>query len=238
MIDVSNLCDTIATYRTNLKHRSCLKGEQYRFALSPLDTQGTGDIRDAISLEQLLSKDPTITLTRRQRYLIALTLASSHLQLQSTPWIGSQWSKRDIHFLRDSTKPNKIRLDQPYISRSFASALSPSHSPSDNTNDNSLSNLGIMLLELCFGTAIEDHEIRQKYPPIGHILDVAAALEWSSRAVEEGGPEFADAILWCLHNMPGSGELDGGLEKWREELYLKVVEPLKYCYDQFSTAGR
>ena len=243
MIDISNLCDTIAAYRTNLKHHSCLKGEECRFALSPLDSQSTGDMRDTISLEKLLSKDSNITLTRRQRYLIALTLASSHLQLQSTPWIGSQWSKRDIYFIRNSTHPHEIRLDQPYISRSFAPVSAPrtpstSTSPLDNSSDHSLSNLGIMLLELCFGTALEDHEIRQKYPPAGHFLDVAAALEWSPRAVEEGGPEYADAILWCLHNMLGSGELDGSLEKWREELYLKVVEPLKYCYDQFGTVGR
>jgi hypothetical protein len=50
-----------------------------------------------------------------------------------------------------------------------------------------------MLLELCFGTALEGHEIRQKYPAAGHFLDMAAALEWSPRAVEEGGPEFARA---------------------------------------------
>jgi hypothetical protein len=94
-----------------------------------------------------------------------------------------------------------------------------------------------MILELFFGKALEDHEIRQKYPPAGHFLDLAAVLEWSPRAVDEGGPEFADAILWCLHNMPGSGELDGNLEKGREELYLKVVLPLKYCYDQFRVVG-
>jgi hypothetical protein len=38
--------------------------------------------------------------------------------------------------------------------------------------------------------------------------------------------------------MPGSGESDGMLDKWREELFLKVVEPLKYCYDQLNTVGR
>jgi hypothetical protein len=98
-----------------------------------------------------------------------------------------------------------------------------------------------LLLELCFGTALEDHELRRKYP-IGPtpnpFLDMAAALEWSPRALEEGGPEFADAILWCLRNMPGSGESDGTSEKWREELFQKVVEPLKYCYDQFNGVGR
>jgi hypothetical protein len=237
MIDVSNLCDTIASYGGDVKHRNCLKGEEGRFALSPVESQGRTDVRNTISLESLLRKESKVTLTRRQRYLIALTLASSHLQLHSSPWITAQWSKRDILFLQDSTNPAKILLDQPYISRNFAPTL-PS---SDDADDRSLSNLGIMLLELCFGTALEDNELRQKYP-VGltpnPFLDTVAALEWSRRAVEEGGPEFANAILWCLHNMPGSGESDGKLDKWREELFLKVVEPLKYCYDQLNTVGR
>jgi hypothetical protein len=76
-----------------------------------------------------------------------------------------------------------------------------------------------MLLELCFGIALEDHELRQKYAngtnAPNSFLDLAAALEWSPRAVEEAGPEFADAIQWCLYNMPGSGESDGKPEKWR-----------------------
>jgi hypothetical protein len=38
--------------------------------------------------------------------------------------------------------------------------------------------------------------------------------------------------------MPGSGESDGKLDKWREELFLKVVEPLKYCYKQLSAVGK
>ena len=100
-----------------------------------------------------------------------------------------------------------------------------------------------MLLELCFGMALEDHEIRQKYPSnavSNPFLDLAAALEWSSRAAEEAGPEFADAIMWCLRNnndIPGRGET-GTSENWREELYWKVVQPLKSCYDLFAGVAR
>jgi hypothetical protein len=68
-------------------------------------------------------------------------------------------------------------------------------------------------------------------------LDIAATLEWSPRDVEEAGPEFVDAIMWCLRGVSRSGESDAKLEKWREELFLKVVEPLKYYYDQFDAVG-
>jgi hypothetical protein len=86
-----------------------------------------------------------------------------------------------------------------------------------NANDRNLSSLGIMLLELYFGAALEDHKLCQKYVASGNtpdaFLDLAAALEWSSRAVKEAGPDFADAIQWCLCNMSGSCESDRKLER-------------------------
>jgi hypothetical protein len=65
-----------------------------------------------------------------------------------------------------------------------------------------------MLLELYFGIALKDHETRQKYIDSGPnpFLDLATALEWCPCAIGEAGPEFADAILWYLYNMPGNTE--------------------------------
>jgi hypothetical protein len=87
-----------------------------------------------------------------------------------------------------------------------------------------------MFLELCFGTALEDHRLRQKYTTADSasnpFLDLATALEWCPRAAEEGGTEYADAITWCLYNAPGSGESDGKPGKWRKEHFVKVVEPI------------
>jgi len=65
-------------------------------------------------------------------------------------------------------------------------------------------------------------------------FDMAAALEWSAQVAEEAGPEFAEAVEWCLKNMPGSGKSDGMPDKWRKELFEKVVVPLQYCCDQFA----
>jgi hypothetical protein len=55
--------------------------------------------------------------------------------------------------------------------------------------------------------------------------------------VEEAGPEYADAITWCLHHTPESSGVEGNDEKWREDMFMKVVEPLKYCHDQLIIIG-
>lgn len=98
-----------------------------------------------------------------------------------------------------------------------------------------------MLLELCFGIAIEDHKLRQSITTddeqILQLFNYAAATQWSRDVVEEAGPEYADAIAWCLHHTPESSGVEAKDEKWREDMFVKVVEPLKYCHDQLITIG-
>ncbi|KAH7113938.1 hypothetical protein B0J13DRAFT_631019 [Dactylonectria estremocensis] len=162
---------------------------------------------------------------------------------------------RDIFFVRNETSPSRIRVDQPYISRHFEDKDEDNAQDGYNDipmptvrvdhNDRTLASLGIMLLELCFGTALEEHETRRRYcrhmPPgeageatTDPYLDMAAALEWHPHAAEEAGPEFSDTIEWCLKNMPNGSESGIRLDQWRGELLNKVVLPLKYCHDQFT----
>jgi hypothetical protein len=194
-----------------------------------------------ITLETLLSKSSQIHLTRRQRFLIALILASSHIQLHPTPWLKLKWTKKNILFLYDPQDPAKIGTDQPFISRSLSKSLqqitsSTRTSDSIYTFQDSIRNLGIMLLELCFGTAIEDHRLRPKVDvddeQILKLINYAAADHWARDVVEEAGPEYSDAVNWCLHHTPESSGLEGMDEKWRENMFAKVVEPLKACHDQ------
>lgn len=259
MIDIINLCDEIPKFPAKADDGQlfCLNDGLCRVALDPVchwrrSTTTSAATRDTISLGTLLRRGTPRTLTRRERYLIALTLASSYLQLKSSPWIRAEWSKSDILFLWDGENPDRIKLNQPYISRCFERAADNSAEDSDDDimvpmgrfdrDDRTLAGLGIMLLELCFGTALEEHETRRRYyqggeagagPAANPFIDRAAALEWFPRAEGEAGPEFADAIGWCLTCMPGSRESDDTLDKWREELFSKVVLPLKYCHDQF-----
>ena len=106
--------------------------------------------------------------------------------------------------------------------------------------DHGMSTLGIILLELCFGIALEDHEIRRNFvsldgqPNPG--LDLVAAMQWCDRyANDEAGPEFAGAIDWCLRN-PTARTIGAKEQGWREELFTQVVEPLQYCHKQLVAA--
>ncbi|KAF2187523.1 hypothetical protein K469DRAFT_472815, partial [Zopfia rhizophila CBS 207.26] len=62
--------------------------------------------------------------------------------------------------------------------------------------------LGIRLIELCFGTFLENNKFRQQLPPGDTtsvpILDYAAAVQWRKMVSEEAGPEFAEAVEWYL----------------------------------------
>lgn len=92
--------------------------------------------------------------------------------------------------------------------------------------DFGLQTLGVVLLELCFGKAIEDHPMRQKYlsndafSDVVH--DVAIAQLWYPDAMNETGTQVLDAIDWCLSNNVAvrSGE-------WRHRFVENVMLPLR-----------
>ncbi|KAH8587077.1 hypothetical protein B0O99DRAFT_557149 [Bisporella sp. PMI_857] len=234
---ITNLCTIIASSRPEIPYGLLTEGT-HQYLIQPL--QAEIQPQKYIKLEAILSKSSTTTLSRRQRYHIALILASSHIQLHPTPWLTSKWSKTDILFLHSAQDPSKVLSEQPYISRSLSKGLH--YQPGSQAQNNSISktytfqdsirNLGIMLLELCFGTAIEDHKMRQNLNADDEqslqLINYAVAIQWVRDVVEEAGPEYADAVTWCLHNVPESGTE----ERWREDMFAAVVEKLKYCYDQ------
>ncbi len=98
----------------------CLMGTDCQYSMHPLmgQTPQRSKVEGVVSLERLLGKGSTIRLSRRERYAIALTIASSHLQLHDSPWLGPQWSKKDVLFDR---KNDTLVDNKPYISCSFCS---------------------------------------------------------------------------------------------------------------------
>ena len=183
-------------------------------------------------------------MSRLERYLIAATLAYSLLQLYNSPWVGESWSKNDIYFVK-AAEGSPI-FDRPYIIRRFKSSLGDDSIVSGNKasiHDNSVKSieaLGIMLLELCFGEAIEDQPFRKKYLGAdgqpNDMTDFCTAKQWwQDHALGEGGPEFHTAIRRCLFCAfaPKSTSLED--DELCAALYSEVVEPLETTLRQFTS---
>ena len=183
-------------------------------------------------------------MSRLERYSIAATLASSLLQLYNSPWVGESWSKNDIYFVK-AAEGSPI-FDRPYITRRFKSSLggdsiAPGNKASIGDNSaKSIEALGIMLLELCFGEAIEDQPFRKKYLGAdgqpNDMTDFCTAKQWwQDHALGEGGPEFHTTIRRCLFCAfaPKSTNLED--DELCAALYSDVVEPLETTLRQFTS---
>lgn len=262
LIEIADLCEAVRK-----AHHGTCKGplgylrdsQDRRHAFYPsIQPTRFSENAETVTLASLLSKTTSsngrdlrgmvsMTLSRLERYSIAVTLASSLLQLYSSPWIGETWSKNDIYFLiAASGSPRPILVDKPYVTRKFTSysPQTPVTSVSEqiglNSSTKSIQALGIMLLELCFGEAIEDQPIRSKYlGPDGQpndMTDFCTAQHWLQHdALGEGGPEYFEAIRRCLFCAFGPKSTNLEDDELRAAIYSEVVEPLEGAVRQFNS---
>ena len=232
--EIRDLCGTIATRARSGSCLGALMDQDSHFSMynrpSKLqkDLDGTG--LQEITLEQLLRNPPAnFRLENRQKHLIARSVASAYLQLHASPWIGSDWRRQDIYFWYDATKCKLY--EQPQIS----SRRIKNNTSTSASHDESIWTLGIALLEICSGIALEDEPQCQKYLTINgqpnSTFVCAAAMEWCRNLESQIGTPLADAIHWCLHHSASKRHMELNDLEWREGLFVNVVEPIAKCYD-------
>lgn len=191
-------------------------------------------LADEISLFDILDHSHTPRLRRVQRFQIALKVASSHLKLVSTPWARRQWTSLEIRFPNTSVTGQSVLLDQPFVSADFSDEA-PSVGQAPKQTDRSFACLGIMLLELLFGVQLEAHELWQRLGQVNaddDLLRLMVAKKWADEVLEEAGPEYEGAVLYCLNESPTT--LQG--DQWRKDLADRVVLPLQSCCEYLSPA--
>lgn len=187
-----------------------------------------------ISLETLLKDGQATTFNRKQRHKIASVLASSLLQLQTTPWLAQTFGKRDILFYKHDSI---VLSDHPFVRHAFASTKS-NHTPQIAGQSSpavrfvardSLSSLGIILLEICYGQTIEDQPFRKRYlGPDGkphEYTNFMTARDWAE-SVAEQEPEWEHIIRCCISCM-FEEKADWENKKFTAAVYESVVEPLE-----------
>ncbi|GIZ44581.1 hypothetical protein CKM354_000777500 [Cercospora kikuchii] len=183
------------------------------------------------TLADILDPRSTLRLTRVERYGVALTLASSHLQLHSTPWLKQQWTSEDVCFPTSANGSAVTLHGEPYILTSLSNVA---NSSKQMTKDRSFSTLGIVLLELCFGRRLEDHPLwsNSLYAAgkSDSIMRQAVAFEWLDDVQGEAGEEYATAVTWTLRHVPGIVK-DGS---WRADFAKNVVQPLHRYYEYLN----
>ena len=133
---------------------------------------------DLVTLEQILFPPQTNSwqpLTEEDRYLLAITLAASFVQLHDTPWISNHWSDRDVLFCEEVMRTNmaprkRIDVRHPFVTKTYdLTANTPSapvalpsnwagdrHGHEDGLN---LLALAKMLLQIRSGGRVEPQDV-------------------------------------------------------------------------------
>ena len=118
-------------------------------------------------------------------------------------------------------------VDRPYVSADFKPHGSVGQTVTKS--DRSFACLGVMLVELAFGTSLDDHELWSSFgdKKSNRLFRQMVARQWADSVEGEAGPDYSGAVMWCLNESPTT--LEG--EQWREDLANKVVLPLQNCCD-------
>jgi len=159
-----------------------------------------------VSLDSLLAWQTgadSCSLNRMQRFYISVLITISVLELSATPWITDTWSKKNVLVeLSDETDATALGIRKVYILPPDGTTAAKSNRRVNVDCSKSISNLGILLLELCFGRRLEDYPGWQKFLGVNGYENestcIVTALEWQKKVYGEVGPELAEAIRRCL----------------------------------------
>jgi len=176
---------------------------------------------------------------QQDRLKLAITLASSVLQLHETPWLEDNWGKENIFFIN---RPGKTHYDQPFVSQHFNTTTQNATPAVPNQmsciiRNQTLYALGVALIELWYRKPIDElYQDADGPQNTGNdILDLLTEFETADRLAKallsEAGARYSDAVRRCIRcdfDQRASSLEDAGFQK---AVYQGVVAPLQADYD-------
>jgi hypothetical protein len=148
------------------------------------------------------------------------------------------WDKTSFFVLHEASAG---AIPQPYISHIRASALlvRPRH-PAERSAEAraALFAIGVLLLELVFGDALERQPWRTEYlngntGEANDATDLCTALRWQKRAEEEFGDGLADAIRRCILCAFDTPDLSSDV--FVRSVWASVVHPVEAFLSAWSS---
>ncbi|KAL8994644.1 MAG: hypothetical protein Q9169_005445 [Polycauliona sp. 2 TL-2023] len=233
---IDNLCSQIHATEAE-PPKSCIghftdDQSQYTvFTLSRYEDGGSdsSNLHDLLSQHQAFalangSSVPSgVCLSKRARLQLAVTLASTALQLHTTPWLGDDWNGRSIRFRQGS-------IDQPYISRPFPRTDVPVGQNPNATSclirNQCMFGLGVLLLELSIGRPLEHY--KDPGQPLT-LEDWASITRLVKNLNDEESIGYMTALDACISGNFGPQVRELSLENdtFRQAVYQVVVAPLE-----------
>lgn len=198
--EVKDLCSVVKSFGNEEKNCIGFSMENGKLrGAYPVPLNGFRFSRKAesVTLEDILKDNQNIRLSKKERYTLAVTVASSILQLHASPWISDPWSKRDIMFYRTISAHRSIDIEHPHVSQKAAPEATGQRGFS--SKNATLLALGILLLELYFGRPCEQHMPANLYMgPDKSLAMLCTAHQWYESEQEDLSAAFQTAIAHCL----------------------------------------
>lgn len=199
-----------------------------------------------LSLTELLSSEENgaphpiaVKLGLRDKYDLAVILATSVLQLHTTGWLDDSGWKEDVRFVRARGKNSPVGYA--YIQKRFDRRLSQTPSPTrpagPAVRNELIFWLGVTLIELSLGKPLawfqteDDLGYQQERNIITDLCIARRLLKADVHANE--GDRYTETVNRCI-NCIFEG-LEPSLEdaKFRQAFYEGVVVPLREVRDNF-----
>ncbi|KAL9607785.1 MAG: hypothetical protein Q9167_007330 [Letrouitia subvulpina] len=250
---ITDICSTISYSTTIAQNIGFLVDEKlpsHQYSVRCIDQFGA--IARSESLESILCISqggvPGQILSWRDRLTIAVTLASSVLQLDGTPWLSTYWRSADIFFLptkKSSSMTLPIDITHPYLSQTI-----PSEEPSIKKNreenktlaryirNDILFALSVTLVELCFGQAISVLRTTEDID----LTEVATNFNTVSRLMYciylERGDRYGDVVRRCLECPFDTRQKTFDNEQFQNAVFDSIVIPLQQQLEDFGGSVR
>ncbi|KAN0114518.1 hypothetical protein V8E51_004062 [Hyaloscypha variabilis] len=178
----------------------------------------------------------------KERYKLSAILASTVLQLCTTPWLHTVWSKDDIYFIKGG---ETSLTDQLYVRKPedvSAQTAQPTLPSGLRTWTNpSLFALAILLVKLYLGRPFEsipsdpsELDSAGNHLPYGQTEEkkLIRLVDGIDSGTQEKEAAYFQAIKRCMHcNFHDTETLDLKDSKFQMVFYADVIAPLESCYD-------
>ena len=239
---ISNLCYTFQQAKDTNACLGFLVDKRWRHHIYSISRPIAAPRQESITLKDILCRSKraeldALELTNRDKLQLAYTLASTVLQLQSTPWLDRQWGLQDILIVPGT---GTSLAEQAYVAKSFLSCtqkqllhpLRP-HSHNPFIQNETIFALGVVLLELSFGRPLRDYgdEEELKNPDYA---DALIARRLGIQVARREGDRYGDAVRRCVEGKFDVREADLGNKDYRQAVFQKVVKPLEGIWNDFN----